>query len=58
MFTVNSVQWLRLRAGFVFAYHELLVEGLHRMTDEEWKDRLLARDPVPDVERFAPLLAQ
>jgi hypothetical protein len=55
--TVNSCNGPRAYAGLVFAYHELLVEGLERMTDEQWKEHLLGRTPLAEVEWLAPVLA-
>jgi len=54
--TVDSCSGPRAYAGYVFAYHQLLVDGLNRMTDEQWKERLLSARPVPEVEWLEPLL--
>lgn len=54
--TVDSCNGPRAYAGMVFAYHELLVDGLNRMTDEDWTQRLFGTTPVPEVEWLAPVL--
>lgn len=54
--TVDSCTGPRAYAGYVFAYHQLLVDGLQRMTDEQWRDRLFDPRPVPEVEWLEPLL--
>lgn len=56
--TVNTCNGPRAYAGMVFAYHQFTQEGLVRLTDEEWKDRLQGAAPVPDVEWMRPVLAQ
>jgi hypothetical protein len=54
--TVDSCNGPRAYAGYVFAYHQLLADGLDRMTDERWEERLLRGTPVPEPEWLAPLL--
>lgn len=53
--TVDSCQGPRAYVGVVSAYHEVLEEGLVRLTDEEWKNRVY-REPV--VPWLAPLLTE
>lgn len=56
--TVNSCSGPRAYAGLVFAFHQFSQEGLVRLTDEEWKQRLLSPStPVPEVEWLEPVLA-
>ncbi|KYF73276.1 hypothetical protein BE17_16035 [Sorangium cellulosum] len=54
--TVDSCQGPRAYAGVVSAYHEVLEEGLVRLTDEEWKTRVYGDLPV--VPWLAPLLSE
>lgn len=56
LMTVDSCSGPRAYAGIVSAYHELLVDGLTRLTDEEWEQRQYAERPV-DVAWLAPVLA-
>lgn len=53
--TVDSCQGPRAYAGVVSSYHETLEEGLNRLTDEEWKQRVHA---APDVAWVEPILAR
>jgi len=55
--TVDSCQGPRAYAGVVSAYSEVLEEGLNRLTDEEWKERLFATDP-PSPPWLAPALVE
>jgi len=55
--TVDSCQGPRAYAGVVSAYREVLEEGLTRLTDAEWKQRIQLGD-APDVPWLAPILAQ
>ena len=52
--TVESCQGPRAYAGLVSAYHEVVEDGLTRLTDEEWKERI--REQAPSVDWFTPLL--
>ncbi|WP_437928698.1 DUF3160 domain-containing protein [Sorangium sp. So ce291] len=54
--TVDSCQGPRAYAGVVSAYHEVLEDGLVRLTDEEWKTRVY--DDLPVVPWLAPLLSE
>ncbi|WP_437668879.1 DUF3160 domain-containing protein [Sorangium sp. So ce131] len=54
--TVESCQGPRAYAGVVSAYHEVLEEGLVRLTDEEWKTRVYG--DLPAVPWLAPLLSE
>lgn len=54
--TVDSCQGPRAYAGVVSAYHEVLEEGLVRLTDEEWKTQVYGDLPV--VPWLAPLLSE
>ncbi|WP_437757056.1 DUF3160 domain-containing protein [Sorangium sp. So ce1389] len=54
--TVDSCQGPRAYAGVVSAYHEVLKEGLVRLTDEEWKTQVYGDLPV--VPWLAPLLSE
>lgn len=55
--TVDSCQGPRAYAGVVSAYREVQEEGLNRLTDAEWKQRIQLGD-APDVPWLAPILAQ
>ncbi|HTN83076.1 MAG TPA: DUF3160 domain-containing protein [Sorangium sp.] len=54
--TVDSCQGPRAYAGVVSAYHEVLEEGLVRLTDEEWKTQV--HGDLPVVPWLAPLLSE
>jgi hypothetical protein len=54
--TVDSCQGPRAYAGVVSAYHEVLQEGLVRLTDEEWKSRVYGK--LPEVPWLAPVIGQ
>lgn len=54
--TVDSCQGPRAYAGVVSAYHEVLEEGLVRLTDEDWKTRVYGE--LPAVPWLAPILAE
>ncbi|WP_438008247.1 DUF3160 domain-containing protein [Sorangium sp. So ce321] len=54
--TVDSCQGPRAYAGVVSAYHEVLQDGLVRLTDEEWKTRIYG--DLPAVPWLAPLLSE
>jgi hypothetical protein len=54
--TVDSCQGPRAYAGVVSAYHEVLEDGLTRLTDEEWKTRVYGELPV--APWLAPVLAE
>lgn len=54
--TVESCQGPRAYAGLVSAYHEVLEDGLTRLTDEEWKERINYQPP--SVDWVAPLLVE
>jgi hypothetical protein len=56
--TVDSCQGPRAYAGVVSAYHELREEGLTRLTDDEWRQRLQQGDAPPQVPWLGPILAQ
>jgi hypothetical protein len=53
--TVDSCQGPRAYAGVVSSYHELLAEGLTRLTDEEWKQQVYQPD-LPQVPWLEPVL--
>jgi len=55
--TVDTCEGPRAYAGAVFAYHEHLAEGLTRLTDEEWAEKL-SQDPPAEVPWMAPVLAE
>jgi hypothetical protein len=55
--TVDSCQGPRAYAGVVSAYHEVHEDGLNRLTDAEWKSRLLQGE-VPQVPWLEPILAR
>jgi hypothetical protein len=55
--TVDSCNGPRAYAGVVSSYHELLAEGFTRLTDEEWKQQVYARD-LPVVPWLSPLLVE
>jgi hypothetical protein len=55
--TVDTCQGPRAYAGAVFAYHEHLAQGLTRLTDEEWVQKL-NQDPPAEVPWMAPVLAE
>lgn len=46
--TVDTCEGPRVYAGPVFAYHEKIVDGIYRMTDNEWKGEIKKTSP-PDV---------
>ncbi|WP_104978239.1 DUF3160 domain-containing protein [Sorangium cellulosum] len=52
----RSLQGPRAYAGVVSAYHEVLGEGLERLTDEQWKAEVQGDPPV--VPWLAPLLSE
>lgn len=54
--TVDSCQGPRAYAGVVSTYSELKEEGLNRLTDEEWKQRLFQRSGPATVPWLAPVL--
>jgi hypothetical protein len=55
--SVDSCNGPRAYAGFVSSYHEVLEDGLDRLTDDEWKQRLLGGNE-PDVPWLTPILAE
>jgi hypothetical protein len=55
--TVDSCQGPRAYAGVVSSYHEVLAEGLTRLTDEEWKQQVYQPD-LPQVPWLEPVLAR
>ncbi|WP_437607721.1 DUF3160 domain-containing protein [Sorangium sp. So ce834] len=56
--TVDSCQGPRAYAGVVSAYHEVLEDGLVRLTDEEWKTKVQTDNDLPVVPWLAPLLSE
>jgi len=50
--SVDTCEGPRAYAGIVFAYHEQLVDGLTRLTDNQWEEQLVdtAADDVPWLE--------
>ncbi len=56
--TVDSCEGPRAYAGIVSAYHQVTEEGLTRLTDEEWKTRLLGGDLPLVVPWLAPILSE
>jgi hypothetical protein len=56
--TVDSCQGPRAYAGVVSTYSELLEDGLNRLTDEEWKQRIYQQNVPPAVPWLAPLLGE
>jgi hypothetical protein len=54
--TVDSCQGPRAYAGVVSTYSEVLEEGLNRLTDEDWKQRLNQGNAPPSVPWLAPVL--
>jgi hypothetical protein len=54
--TVDSCQGPRAYAGVVSTYNEVLEDGLNRLTDEEWKQRLNQGNEPPRVPWLAPVL--
>jgi hypothetical protein len=55
--TVDSCNGPRAYAGIVSSYHELLADGLTRLTDEEWKQQVYASE-LPVVPWLEPLLVK
>ncbi|WP_437997675.1 DUF3160 domain-containing protein [Sorangium sp. So ce185] len=56
--TVDSCQGPRAYAGVVSAYHEVLEQGLVRLTDEEWKTKVQRDNAPPVAPWLAPLLSE
>lgn len=57
LMTVDTCEGPRAYAGVVSSYHEVLKEGLTRLTDDEWKSELLSPMGVADVNWMEPLLS-
>ena len=53
--TVDSCQGPRAYAGVVSSFHEVLEQGLNRLTDDEWKQRVYQEPVAPWL---APLLGE
>ncbi|WP_437966627.1 DUF3160 domain-containing protein [Sorangium sp. So ce260] len=57
--TVESCEGPRAYAGVVSSYHEVLEEGLVRLTDEEWRTRAQTDGQLPPVVPWlAPVLSE
>ena len=54
--TVDSCDGPRAYAGVVSSYHQVLEEGLTRLTDAEWKKRILQSESPPVPPWLSPVL--
>lgn len=51
--TVDTCSGPRAYAGIVSSYHEVVTEQLQRLTDQDWRSRLLQGGNPPDVDWLA-----
>jgi hypothetical protein len=56
--TVDSCNGPRAYAGVISTYHELREQGLNRLTDKEWKERLYGGNEPPAVPWLAPVFGE
>jgi len=57
--TANTCSGPRAYAGVVFSYGEVVTDGLKRLTDEEWLDKVThEQSSFPDVPWMSPVLAK
>lgn len=56
--TVDSCEGPRAYAGVVSSYHQVLEDGLTRLTDAEWKVRIQQGNEPPVASWLAPVLGE